>query len=58
MRVTVSQVIEDVKLLSAKDESVDAEWERVANRRYKELKSGLVNPISWDEVKKEVRISS
>ncbi len=72
MSVTVSQVIEDVKSLSAKEraflarclissldttqeESVDDEWAELAKKRYEELKSGLVNSISWDEIKNEVR---
>jgi len=72
MSVTVSQVIEDVKSLSAKEraflahclissldtiptENVDDEWAKLANRRYTELKNGVVNSLSWDEIKKEVR---
>jgi len=72
MSVTVSQVIEDVKSLSAKDraflahclissldttldENIDSEWANLANKRYNELKNGSVKPISWDDIKKEVR---
>jgi putative addiction module component (TIGR02574 family) len=72
MSVTVSQVIEDVKTLSAKDraflahclissldttpdENIDGKWANLANKRYNELKDGSVKPISWDDIKKEVR---
>ena len=37
------------------EESVDGEWAELAQKRYEELKSGLVNSISWDKIKKEVR---
>ncbi len=71
MSITVSKIIEDVKLLSAKDraflarylifsldttqdENADEKWAIVAKNRYEELKSGIVNPLLWDEIKKEV----
>ncbi len=71
MSITVSKVIEDAKLLSAKDraflarclissldetqdEDIDKEWARVAKNRYEELRSGVVNSLFWDEIKKKV----
>ncbi len=70
MSVSVSQVIEDVLSLSAKDrtflarclistldnENIDQEWAKVANDRYKNLKSGKVVSVSWDMIKKEVKL--
>ena len=72
MSSKVSQIIEDVKSLSAKEraflarcllssldtieeESVDEEWAKLAQKRYKELKSGLVKSVTWDEIKKDIR---
>ncbi len=40
---------------TVQDESVDNEGSKLAKNRYEELKTGLVNSISWDEIKKEVR---
>ena len=40
---------------TTQDEGVDDEWAELAKKRYEELKSGFVNSLSWDEVKKEVR---
>ena len=72
MSSKVSQIIEDVKSLSAKEraflarcllssldtieeESADEEWAKLAQKRYKELKSGLVKSVTWDEIKKDIR---
>ena len=37
------------------DENVDEAWAELAEKRYAELVSGEVKPLSWEEVKKEVK---
>ena len=37
------------------DENVDQAWGELAEKRFKELASGEVNPISWEDIKKEVK---
>ena len=36
------------------NENVDNEWAKLANSRYDELKNGIVSPLSWDDIKKQV----
>ncbi len=36
------------------DSSVDKAWLDLAETRYKELDSGLVKAVSWQDIKKEI----
>jgi len=35
--------------------NVDEQWIQLAQKRLKELETGKVQPVSWDEIKKMVR---
>jgi len=37
------------------EEGVEEAWADLAEKRYAELVSGDVEPVSWEEVKKEVK---
>lgn len=37
------------------DDGVDLEWTKLAEKRYNDLISGEVNPVSWESIKKEVK---
>ena len=37
------------------EEGVEEAWVDLAERRYAELVSGEVEPVSWEDVKKEVK---
>jgi putative addiction module component (TIGR02574 family) len=37
------------------DENVDEAWAELAEKRYAELVSGDLAPVSWEEVKTEVK---
>ncbi len=37
------------------DEGVDQAWGELAERRYEEMISGKVAPVSWGDIKKEVK---
>ncbi len=41
-------------LETTQEEGVEEAWADLAERRYAELVSGDVKPVSWEEVKKEV----
>lgn len=36
------------------DEGVDEAWASLAEAKYKEIASGTVQPVSWDDIKKQV----
>jgi len=42
-------------LETKQDEDVDQAWVDLAEKRYAELVSGKVEPVSWDDIKKEVK---
>ena len=42
-------------LETTQEEGVEEAWADLAERRYVELVSGDVEPVSWEEVKKEVK---
>lgn len=42
-------------LETTQEEGVEEAWADLAERRYAELISGDVEPVSWEEVKKEVK---
>jgi len=42
-------------LETTQEEGVEEAWSDLAERRYAELVSGDVEPVSWEEVKKEVK---
>lgn len=42
-------------LETRQDENVDDLWADLAEKRYNELKSGKVRPVSWEEIKNKVR---
>jgi hypothetical protein len=37
------------------DEAIYFAWAELAEKRYMELLSGKVKPVSWEEIKKEVK---
>jgi putative addiction module component (TIGR02574 family) len=37
------------------DETADAKWVELAQKRLVELEAGIVKPVSWDKIKKNVR---
>ncbi|MBU4318016.1 MAG: addiction module protein [Proteobacteria bacterium] len=37
------------------NESVDEKWVELAQKRLEELEAGIVKPISWEKIKKNVR---
>jgi putative addiction module component (TIGR02574 family) len=37
------------------DEDVEAAWAELAEQRYKELESGVVQAIAWEEIKKGIK---
>ena len=41
-------------LESIQDEGVDDAWAELSEKRYSELLSGKVEPVSWDSIKKDV----
>ncbi|MDT8387463.1 MAG: addiction module protein [Thiogranum sp.] len=41
-------------LETQQEEGVEEAWADLAEKRYAELVSGKVKPVSWEEVKKEV----
>lgn len=42
-------------LETQQEEGVEEAWADLAEKRYAELVSGEVKPVSWEEVKKEVK---
>ena len=42
-------------LETRQDEGVDQAWADLAEKRYEELISGDVEPVSWEEIKKDVK---
>ena len=42
-------------LETRQEEGVEDAWADLAERRYAELASGDIEPVSWEEVKKEVK---
>lgn len=42
-------------LETKQDEDVDHAWAELAEKRYAELVSGKVEPVSWEDIKKEVK---
>lgn len=42
-------------LETTQEEGVEEAWVDLAERRYAEIVSGDVEPVSWEEVKKEVK---
>ncbi|GMQ87565.1 MAG: hypothetical protein BMS9Abin08_0769 [Gammaproteobacteria bacterium] len=42
-------------LETQQDEDVEEAWADLAEKRYAELVSGDVEPVSWEEVRKEVK---
>ena len=41
-------------LETRQDEGVDFAWAELAEKRYTELVSGKVEPVSWEDIKKDV----
>lgn len=37
------------------DDGVDEEWAELAEKRYKELETGAVQGVTWDDIKKEIK---
>jgi putative addiction module component (TIGR02574 family) len=42
-------------LETKQDEGVDQAWAELAEKRYEELASGKVKPVSWEDIKKDVK---
>jgi len=42
-------------LETRRDEGVDQAWSDLAEKRYQELVSGQVEPVSWEDIKKDVK---
>jgi putative addiction module component (TIGR02574 family) len=42
-------------LETRQDEGVDQAWAELAEKRYEELVSGKVEPVSWEDIKKDVK---
>jgi len=42
-------------LETRQDENVEEAWADLAEKRYAELVSGSVKPVSWDEIKNEIK---
>ncbi len=42
-------------LETRQDENVEEAWEDLAEKRYAELVSGSVKPVSWGEIKNEIK---
>ena len=42
-------------LETRQDEGVDQAWADLVEKRYEELKSGQVESVSWEEIKKDVK---
>jgi hypothetical protein len=42
-------------LETVQDKDTEYLWVELARKRYKELISGNVKPLSWEEIKKEIR---
>jgi len=41
-------------LENSQDEGVDDEWANLAEKRYKELESGKVQGVTWNDMKKDI----
>lgn len=37
------------------DEAVDDDWANLAEKRFDEILSGAVKPVSWQQIKREVK---
>jgi len=42
-------------LETKQDEGVDQAWADLAEKRYEELISGKVEPVSWEDIKKDIK---
>ena len=42
-------------LETRQDENVEEAWAELAEKRYAELVSGSVKPVSWEEIKNEIK---
>lgn len=42
-------------LETKQDENVEEAWADLAEKRYAELVSGSVKPVSWEEIKSEIK---
>jgi hypothetical protein len=42
-------------LETRQDEGVDQAWAELAEKRYEELLSGQVEPVTWEGIKKDVK---
>jgi len=42
-------------LETRQEEGVDQAWAELAQKRYSELVSGKIEPVSWEDIKKEVK---
>ena len=42
-------------LETRQDEGVDQAWADLAEKRYEEFVSGQVEPVSWEDIKKDVK---
>jgi putative addiction module component (TIGR02574 family) len=42
-------------LETRQDENVEEAWADLAEKRYAELVSGRVKPVSWEEIKNEIK---
>ena len=42
-------------LETKQDEDVDLVWAELAEKRYNDLISGKVKPVSWEDMKKEIQ---
>ena len=42
-------------LETRQDENVEEAWADLAEKRYAELVSGSVKPVSWEEIKNEIK---
>jgi len=42
-------------LETRQDEGVDQAWADLAEKRYEDLISGQVEPVSWEDIKKDVK---
>ena len=42
-------------LETRQDEGVNQAWAELAEKRYEELVSGKVEPVSWEDIKKDVK---
>ena len=42
-------------LETRQDENIEEAWAGLAEKRYAELVSGSVKPVSWEEIKNEIK---